>query len=183
VSGRSGRIRIAIAPVARALPLDLRWGPLSGFLLLFLVAAGCRPDPMPAVDTISLHMDALDAGVPRLYAGPAPPDPEKMRLLELPIDNPWEGNRDAIGDGRRLYVRMNCVDCHGEGGGSIGPTLWDHSWIYGGRGIDIFESIYMGRPDGMPAYGGHLPPREIWMLVTYLQQLEPRGGMFNAGVR
>ncbi len=67
---------------------------------------------------------------------------------------------------------MNCDGCHG--GGAVGwaaPSLADGRWRYGGADQEIFQSIYYGRPKGMPAFGGALPPDAIWMLVTYLQQL------------
>ncbi len=153
-------------------------------LLLALVAvAGCRPDPRPEVQWVSRHQDGVDVPVERLQPGPSPPEPQAWRMRAMPVRNPYAESRKAIAEGRRLYQWMNCVDCHGEGGGSIGPTLWDDQWIYGGRDIDIFESIYYGRPDGMPAFGGHLPADQIWMLVTYVKSLEPRGGLYNEGVK
>jgi cytochrome c oxidase cbb3-type subunit III len=144
---------------------------------------GCRPDPQPRSEFIGLFDEPPGAQQPRLAIGPEGPEPAALRQREQPIDNRYEGNRDAIGEGRRLYRWMNCVGCHGEGGGSIGPALWDDQWIYGGRGIDIFQSIFYGRPNGMPPYGGHLPPDDIWKIVAYVQQLEPRGGLYNAGVK
>jgi mono/diheme cytochrome c family protein len=152
-------------------------------LLLVTAAAACREDPRPETWWVSMHQDGVDVGVERLQPGPERPPPQAWRMREMPVQNPYEGNRRSIAEGRRLYRWMNCIDCHGEGGGSIGPTLWDDQWIYGGRPIDIFESIYYGRPDGMPAYGGHLPADQIWLLVSYVRSLEPRGGLYNEGVK
>ena len=89
----------------------------------------------------------------------------------------------AIQDGRRLYQWMNCNGCHAEGGGSIGPPLWDDQWRYGGRGIDIARSIIHGRPDGMPAFEKHLPVDQVWRIVAYVQSMEPRGGPYWQGVK
>ena len=33
----------------------------------------------------------------------------------------------------------------------------------------MFQSIYYGRPRGMPAYGGILSPSAIWKIATYLR--------------
>jgi cytochrome c oxidase cbb3-type subunit III len=55
--------------------------------------------------------------------------------------------------------------------GWVGPSLADGRWRYGGADEAIYQSIYYGRPKGMPAYGGALPADAIWMLVTYLQSL------------
>jgi cytochrome c oxidase cbb3-type subunit III len=152
---------------------------LPAILLLLL---GCREDPQVRSNFIGLFDDPPGVQEPRLQAGP-PGDLRELRQRQEPVDNPYEGNRAAIGEGRRLYLWMNCVECHGQGGGGIGPALWDDQWIYGGRGIDIFQSIFFGRPNGMPAYGTHLPADEIWKIVTYVQTLEPRGRLYNEGVR
>ncbi len=154
--------------------------------LALLLAAGvvsCRDqDKPPWVGHVTHHEDGWDA-VPRLQAGPAAPEPAALRPRPMPVDNPFHADPLAIQDGRRLYRWMNCDGCHGEGGGSIGPPLWDEQWRYGGRGIDIAESILYGRPDGMPAYAGHLPEDQVWRIVAYVQALEPRGGPYNAGVK
>jgi cytochrome c oxidase cbb3-type subunit III len=150
-------------------------------LLLVGVLASCRVDD-PWAEYVTHQEDYRDA-VPRLIPGPAPGDPSAYRPRPMPIHNPYEGDRTAIRDGRRLYRWMNCDGCHAEGGGSIGPALWDEQWRYGGRGIDIAESILFGRPDGMPAYAGHLPEEFVWRIVAYVQSMEPRGGPYNFGVK
>ena len=37
----------------------------------------------------------------------------------------------------------------------------------------VFQSIYYGRPQGMPAFGGMLSSDLIWKLVSYLRSLPP----------
>ena len=65
---------------------------------------------------------------------------------------------------------MNCDGCHGGGGtGWVGPSLVDGRWRYGGTDGALYQSIYYGRPKGMPAYGGILSPGAIWKIVTYIQ--------------
>jgi cytochrome c oxidase cbb3-type subunit 3 len=65
---------------------------------------------------------------------------------------------------------MNCDGCHGGGAvGWVGPSLVDGRWRYGGTDGAVFQSIYYGRPRGMPAYGGILSPSAIWKIVTYLR--------------
>ncbi len=88
--------------------------------------------------------------------------------------NPYRGDRRSAEQGATTFTAMNCDGCHGGGGmGWVGPSLSDGRWRYGGADGEVFESIYYGRPRGMPAYGGLLPPDAIWNLVTYLQSLEP----------
>ena len=90
----------------------------------------------------------------------------------LAIKNPYEGNKDAVKTGGQLYVSYNCVDCHGvDGSGSMAPTFQDGRWHFGGSPAEIFESIYQGRPDGMPAWGGRISNDQIWMLTAYVRSL------------
>jgi cytochrome c oxidase cbb3-type subunit III len=117
----------------------------------------------------------------RLLPGPDSAERESRRGRVLHINNPYEGDLKAIQEGRRLYNWMNCKGCHGEGGGGIGPTLWDDQWKYGARGADIAESILYGRPDGMPSFAGQIPMENVWRIVAYVQSLEPRGGPYGAG--
>jgi cytochrome c oxidase cbb3-type subunit 3 len=91
-----------------------------------------------------------------------------------PRTNPLAGNAAAARDGSRLFTAMNCDGCHGGGGsGWVGPSLADGRWRYGGSDADIFRSVWYGRPKGMPAYGGVLPPDAVWKLVAYLNSLSP----------
>lgn len=88
------------------------------------------------------------------------------------IANPFEGNGQAVQQGKALFGAMNCVYCHGsQASGLMGPSLQDPAWRYGGTPAEIFNSIHDGRPKGMPAYGGRLPPAEIWKLVAYIESL------------
>lgn len=90
----------------------------------------------------------------------------------LALRNPYEGNARAAAVGGQLFVAYNCVDCHGaDGSGAMGPSLADGRWHFGGSPGELFESIYQGRPDGMPAWGGRITDDQIWMLVTYVRSL------------
>ena len=88
------------------------------------------------------------------------------------LRNPLEGNANARKVGAQLYVSYNCIDCHGaDGSGAMGPSLADGRWHFGGTSGELFESIYQGRPDGMPAWGGRIANDQIWSLITYIQSL------------
>jgi len=90
----------------------------------------------------------------------------------LALRNPLEGNANARKVGAQLYVSYNCIDCHGaDGSGAMGPSLADGRWHFGGTSGELFESIYQGRPDGMPAWGGRIANDQIWSLITYIQSL------------
>ena len=94
------------------------------------------------------------------------------RAQPLALKNPFEGDRTAIATGGRIFVAYNCVDCHGaDGSGAMGPSFQDGRWRFGGSAGEVFESIYQGRPEGMPAWGGRISEEQIWMLVAYVRSL------------
>jgi len=89
------------------------------------------------------------------------------------LRNPYEGNAAVTATGAKLFVAYNCIDCHGaDGSGAMGPSLADGRWHFGGTSAEVFESIYQGRPEGMPAWGSLLSSDQIWTLVTYVRSLE-----------
>ena len=105
------------------------------------------------------HAEHIQPGMVKPFAG-------------LQLNNPHEGSAKAVETGGKLYVAYNCIDCHGaDGSGAMGPSLADGRWHFGGRPGEVFESIYQGRPDGMPAWGGRISNEQIWMLVLYVRSL------------
>jgi cytochrome c oxidase cbb3-type subunit 3 len=91
----------------------------------------------------------------------------------LALRNPHEGDPAAVATGAKLFIAYNCLDCHGaDGSGAMGPSLADGRWHFGGAPAEVFESIYQGRPEGMPAWGSLISPDQIWMLVSYVRSLE-----------
>jgi cytochrome c oxidase cbb3-type subunit 3 len=92
--------------------------------------------------------------------------------------NPASSDPNAVTEGHKLFISMNCAGCHGyDAKGNMGPNLTDTYWRYGGTPAQIYQSIASGRPKGMPSWGKKLPAREIWQLTAYLQSL---GGSFPA---
>ena len=88
------------------------------------------------------------------------------------IRNPYEGDKNATATGGKLFIAYNCLDCHGaEGSGGMGPSFQDGRWHFGGSPGEVFESIYEGRPDGMPSWGGRITDDQIWMLTAYVRSL------------
>ena len=86
--------------------------------------------------------------------------------------NPFRGDLKSAAEGEQLFTTMNCDGCHGGGAtGWVGPSLSDGRWKYGGADAALFTSIFYGRPEGMPAYGGVLVAPLAWKIVTYLNSL------------
>jgi cytochrome c oxidase cbb3-type subunit III len=98
-----------------------------------------------------------------LVPGPYTPD--------VRVANPYEYNAYAISEGKRLFTWFNCVGCHANGGGGMGPPLMDARWIYGSDPENIFATIVEGRPNGMPSFRGKMPEYQVWQLVAYVQSL------------
>jgi cytochrome c oxidase cbb3-type subunit III len=96
------------------------------------------------------------------------------------VPAPYGENAWAIAEGKRLYNWFNCVGCHAQGGGGMGPPLIDEKWIYGSDPDVIHATILEGRPNGMPAYGGKLADQQVWQLVAYVRAMS---GLVRKDVR
>ena len=148
-----------------------------GALVALVAAAGCGTESEAA--TIDSHVagqaraESIAGDSIRFVAHDenyAVGFPSNARPLALV--NPYEHNARALRTGGELFIAFNCADCHGAGGsGSMAPSLADNRWHFGGTAPAVFESIYEGRPDGMPAWGGRISNDQIWMLVTYVRSL------------
>jgi cytochrome c oxidase cbb3-type subunit 3 len=109
----------------------------------------------------------------RFVAHPEHIQPGLVPPRGVVLRNPYEGDPNAVAAGAKLFVAYNCLDCHGaDGSGAMGPSLADGRWHFGGAPSEVFESIYQGRPEGMPAWGSLISPDQIWLLVTYVRSLE-----------
>ncbi|PYT01626.1 MAG: cytochrome C [Acidobacteria bacterium] len=87
------------------------------------------------------------------------------------MENEYEKNAFAMSEGKRLFSQMNCVGCHANGGGGIGPALMDDKWIYGSQPDQIFATVVEGRPNGMPAFHGKIPDYQVWQIAAYVRSL------------
>ena len=88
-----------------------------------------------------------------------------------PVSNDYEKNAYALAEGKRLFSQYNCVGCHANGGGGMGPALMDDEWLYGYEPQQVYASILQGRPNGMPAFMGKVPDHQIWELAAYVRSM------------
>ena len=66
-----------------------------------------------------------------------------------------------------------CVTCHkSDGSGDVGPNLTDKNWIYGFDIKDVFATIKLGRPNGMPSHDALLNPIQIQQVASYVLSLK-----------
>ena len=142
--------------------------------LLITTASACTRDQK----TGAAAAGAADSATPAsnaAWAGVTPHPRNIQAGAVLPADsggNPYIGQRDAVKIGADLFNRYNCDGCHGDGAaGSVGPTLADGRWRYGGTPREIYQSIYEGRPLGMPSYRA-VANEPIWYLVAYVRSLD-----------
>ena len=109
------------------------------------------------------HPSTQGTAVSPLFPGGGSPPPAD------PTGATYDGNVQAIAEGKRLFDWYNCSGCHFHGAGGIGPSLIDSTWIYGDKMDQIYASIYQGRPNGMPSWGAKLSSTEIWELAAYIR--------------
>lgn len=146
-----------------------RSGPgAAAVLALALAGPGCerearRFDPPPSPPDARAKTDALT----QFQVGPA-----GRGLRERAAAGVYdERNAYALAQGKIYYRWFNCVGCHAQGGGGMGPALMDASWIYGKTPDDVFSTIMDGRPDGMPSFRGRIPEEQAWEIVAYVRSL------------
>ena len=90
------------------------------------------------------------------------------------VENPVEGDRQAIEQGRNIY-RDRCGACHGlDGLGYRGPDLKNGPWIHGDGNAELFRIISKGIP-GTEMTPGPRQDDRVWMVIAYLRSLRSDG--------
>jgi cytochrome c oxidase cbb3-type subunit III len=131
-----------------------------GLIILALTLGGCNQKPASAV------AGALTEGNRQSELQPG-----STKTMARQVSNPFDGNEEAIAEGKRLYDQFNCSGCHAAGGGAIGPALMDDEWIYGSSSANIYWTVVEGRPNGMPAFGGRIVDKQIWQIAAFVRSL------------
>lgn len=116
-----------------------------------------RPSPSASQVVNEAQVSGLNPG-----ANPLPPPP---------TPSIYEESAYSVSQGKTLFGQYNCVGCHANGGGGIGPPLMDNNWIYGSEPQNIFTTIIQGRPNGMPSFRNRIPEYQVWELVAYVRSL------------
>ena len=130
-----------------------------------------RPLPASADPVYLAESSPLHPG-PRDPLGPGANGTAPVRLSV-------ESSAYALSEGKRLYANYNCIGCHANGGGGMGPPLMDNKWIYGIEPDTVFETIVKGRPNGMPSFAGRIPDAQVWQIVAYVRSMS---GQLSANV-
>jgi len=88
------------------------------------------------------------------------------------LRNPYDGDPEAIGAGRKLYA-MQCAKCHGERGEGWGnaPSLGADEVRRASPGALFWFLTNGDLRRGMPAWSRLSEPRR-WQLVAFLKSLD-----------
>lgn len=130
-------------------------------LLFGLGLNGCRKPQEGSVANEAAFPNATNVG----------PIPGDIKVEPLDLD-PYHKDAVALQEGHRLFSWYNCSGCHGvHGGGGMGPSLRDATWIYGNSDAQIMDTLIHGRSQGMPAWGNKIPEDQMWKLIAYIKSM------------
>ena len=162
---REWNVRIAGMSRAYRRVFGLRGSRVAGLgLAPFILLAACERENRNLAAPTESGPGAV--AVSELRPGPqGPPPPDDPRGAM------YEGNAVHIANGQRYFMAFNCVGCHANGGGAIGPALMDDKWRYGGKPEQIVASVELGRPNGMPAFKDKIPDAQVWEIAAYIRSL------------
>lgn len=128
----------------------------------------------------SLLITILASGLMVSVANAQPPDAPKEYLDKK---NPFEGNKEALIKGQKLYEKR-CQKCHGEKGDGQGKSALDLNpkvtafnapgYLKGRKDGQLFWIIEQGSPKtDMDSYGPgtsyNHSADEIWAVVSYMR--------------
>lgn len=116
-----------------------------------------RPSPAASQVVNTVQVSGLNPGANPVSPPPAP--------------SYYEESAYAVSEGKTLFNQYNCVGCHANGGGGIGPPLMDNYWIYGSEPGNIFATVIQGRPNGMPSFRNRIPEYQVWEIVAYVRSM------------
>jgi DMSO reductase family type II enzyme heme b subunit len=151
--------------------------------ILYTIKNGMPGSSMPSLSELSeVEIEAIVEYVKEL--GEIEYEPERV----IEPGTPLSVTPNLIAEGKKVYERMKCWECHGHEGKGDGPKAKDlkDDWKYpappsafnvgiykgGGTPSDVYLRFTTGL-DGspMPSYEGSLNNKERWQLVFYTLSL------------
>jgi mono/diheme cytochrome c family protein len=91
-----------------------------------------------------------------------------LTLAGTPAPEPAAGaaTLGPAGEGRRLYLKLNCYSCHGMSAeGGMGPK------VKGADQGDVSEVLRQGAGEGMPSYKSYVTTTDISNITAYLRSI------------
>lgn len=151
----------------QAKPVETRF-----LLLLPLVALLLAASLAPSLAAIAFK-NALDDTPLDVTPEPGETVTDAVKQFHEAGVNPYDGNAEAIADGKLVYT-SNCQVCHGDTlkGGAFGsPSLVDdklrHSRVV--DDVGMFEVIYGGAAGAMAGFKGRLTQDQILKVIAYVR--------------
>jgi cytochrome c oxidase cbb3-type subunit 3 len=137
---------------------------VAGAFSLMMLSLGLSSCRRPQESSV-----ANEAAFPQsTNVGPIPGD---VTVVHQNLD-PYLKDVVAIQEGHRLFAWYNCSGCHGvHGGGGMGPSLRDETWMYGNSDAQIMDTLIHGRSKGMPAWGNKIPEDQLWKVIAYIKSM------------
>src|SRR3954469_10894427 len=154
---------------SRCLKADLSAGRVLVAIACAALLVGCQRESRQFEAPPNSDAEPTQVAISGLVAG------QSSTAFRKQQQENYENNAYHMSEGKRLFTWFNCVGCHAHGGGDIGPPLMDDKWIYGGEIDQIYLTIAQGRPNGMPAFAGKIPPQQIWQLAAYVRSMSGQG--------
>ncbi|MCL5022784.1 MAG: cytochrome-c oxidase, cbb3-type subunit II [Nitrospirae bacterium] len=133
------------------------------------VTPGALKGDLTELDALVAYLQKLGKDVKTVAAEASAP---KAAEAAAALKNPYEGNRESIEEGKKLFAE-NCSVCHGaDAKGKLGPDLTTKKKKFGDTDGDLYASIAKGRPGGMPDWEKTLGSEKIWKVIAYLRGIE-----------
>lgn len=114
---------------------------------------------------------ALDNAPLEVKPKPGEQETEAVKEFKKTGKNPYDGNPEAIAEGKKLYVTY-CQMCHmPDGSGRMGPSLIDGQRVHERitNDVGLFELIYGGGSGAMQPFSKRMTQDEILKSMAYLR--------------
>jgi cytochrome c-L len=102
---------------------------------------------------------------------PGEQETEAVKEFKKTGKSPYDGNPEAIAEGKKLYVTY-CQMCHmPDGSGRMGPSLIDGQRVHERitNDVGLFELIYGGGSGAMQPFSKRMTQDEILKTMAYLR--------------
>lgn len=106
-----------------------------------------------------------------------PPDaPPAVMQFHATGKNPYNGNAQAVEEGKKLYDEW-CAQCHApQGTGGMGPSLVakQHTYPRSATDVGLFEAVYGGALGAMQPFNDRLSQDQILKVIAYINELRQK---------
>jgi len=106
-----------------------------------------------------------------------PPDaPAAVKEFHATGKNPYNGDPQALEQGKKLYDEW-CAQCHSpQGTGGMGPSLVaeQHTYPRTATDVGLFEAIYGGALGAMQPFKDRLTQDQILQVIAYINELRKK---------